>query len=136
MGQCARVGERVLSGGDSRRHAPPSRYHLWIAALGGLFFAGDLAAWNTSVLLTSAASATLFGNTSPLWVSLGALFLFKEKLGRGFWAGLGLALVGALIILGENFSAQPSVGLGSLLPSSPECFMPLSSSAPSARAKG
>lgn len=104
--------------------------------MGGLFFAGDLAAWNTSVLLTSAASATLFGNTSPLWVSLGALFLFKEKLGRGFWAGLGLALVGALIILGENFSAQPSVGLGSLLPSSPECFMPLSSSAPSARAKG
>lgn len=105
----------VPFGFEIRRRAPPSRYHLWIAALGGLFFAGDLAAWNTSVLLTSAASATLFGNTSPLWVSLGALFLFKEKLGRGFWAGLGLALVGALIILGDNFSAQSSAGLGSLL---------------------
>jgi len=102
-------------GVEVRRRSPVSRHHLWLAVLGGLFFAGDLATWNTSVLLTSAASATLFGNTSPLWVSLGALLLFKEKLKPGFWAGLSLAMLGAVIIIGKDISTQPSVGWGSLL---------------------
>lgn len=100
---------------EVRRQQPASRRYLLWAALGGLFFAGDLATWNTSVLLTSAASATLFGNTSPLWVSLGALLFFKEKLRGGFWVGLALALVGTVIIIGGDYAAQPSVGLGSLL---------------------
>ncbi len=105
----------VPFGIEVRRRAPVSRHHLLIAALGGLFFAADLAAWNTSVLLTSAASATLFGNTSPLWVSLGALLLFKEKLQPRFWAGLALALIGTVAIISQDISTQPSVGWGSLL---------------------
>jgi drug/metabolite transporter (DMT)-like permease len=104
----------VPFGVEVRRRAPVSRRHVWLALLAGLFFAGDLASWNTAVLYTSAASATLFGNTSPLWVSLGALLLFKEKLGRGFWAGLALALTGAIIIVSATLS-NASVSLGSLL---------------------
>ena len=102
-------------GFEIRRRAPIARRHVLLAILGGLFFAGDLATWNTSVLLTSVASATLFGNTSPLWVSLGALILFKEKLGRSFWIGLALTLLGTLVIVGENFSLSSSVGVGNLL---------------------
>jgi drug/metabolite transporter (DMT)-like permease len=98
-----------------RQRRPAARRHVLLAALGGLFFAGDLITWNTSVLLTSVASATLFGNTSPLWVSLGALLLFKEKLGRGFWLGLSLALLGVVIIVSENFASGSASGLGSLL---------------------
>ncbi|MBM4424169.1 MAG: DMT family transporter [Chloroflexi bacterium] len=99
---------------EARRRAPISQRHLWFAVLAGLFFACDLGTWNTSVLLTSAASATLFGNTSPLWVSLGAMLLFKEKLRPGFWAGLTLTMIGTLVIVGENIDA-PSVNLGSVL---------------------
>jgi len=100
---------------QARRRAPLSRRHLWFAALAGLFFAGDLAAWNTGVLITNAANATLFGNTSPFWVSLGALILFKEELRPRFWAGLALAMLGAVVILGGDFLTHPTLGMGDLL---------------------
>src|SRR5450755_1684705 len=37
-----------------------------IIALGGLFFSLDLAFYNTAILRTTAANATLFGNYSPV----------------------------------------------------------------------
>jgi drug/metabolite transporter (DMT)-like permease len=89
--------------------------HLLLAALAGLFFSGDLATWNTGVLLTNATNATLLGNTAPIWVSLVALVLFKEKLGRVFWGGLALVMIGALVILGGDFLGHPTLGLGDLL---------------------
>ena len=48
-------------------------------------------------------------------MSLGALLLFKEKLRRGFWIGLGLALLGTLVIVSENFSLGSSASVGNLL---------------------
>lgn len=98
-----------------RQHRPLSKRHVALAVLAGLLFAGDLAAWNTGVLMTTAANATLFGNTSPFWVSLGALLLFKEKLRPAFWSGLGLAMLGSVIILGRDFLAHPTLGLGDML---------------------
>jgi drug/metabolite transporter (DMT)-like permease len=68
-----------------KRAGPVSQRHLWLAVLGGLFLALDLWLWNSAVLITSAANATLFGNTSVIWVSLGALILFKERLRPAFW---------------------------------------------------
>lgn len=103
-------------GWEVRRGPPLPRQAVAYAVLAGLFFAGDLGAWNTAALLTSAASATLFGNTSPIWVSLGALLLFHEKLRRGFWLGLALTLIGALIIVSGTLS-NAAVSLGSLLAS-------------------
>jgi len=108
------AGSRPLGRGQ-----PPglglSRRHLALAALAGLFFSGDLATWNTSVMLTNVTNASLLGNTAPIWVSLVALVLFKEKLGRVFWAGLALTMVGAVVILGGDFVAHPSLSLGDLL---------------------
>jgi drug/metabolite transporter (DMT)-like permease len=102
-----------------RRGAPRARTNarrpVFFAVLAGLFFVGDLATWNTAVLLTNAANATLFGNTAPLWVGLGALVLFKETLSSRFWTGLLLALAGAGVILGRDFLAHPTLGLGDLL---------------------
>ena len=100
---------------QAKRAAPFSRRHLWLAALGGIFFALDLAFWNNAVLITSAANATLFGNTSVIWVSIGAMVLFKEKLRPAFWGGLLLAMVGVLVILGQDFIIHPSLGYGDLM---------------------
>ena len=100
---------------QAQRRAPLSRRHIGFAILAGLFFAGDLAAWNTGVLITNAANAALFGNTSPFWVSLGALVLFKEKLRPAFWVGLAITLLGAVVILGGDFITHPAFGLGDLL---------------------
>jgi drug/metabolite transporter (DMT)-like permease len=99
----------------ARREWPLPRRAVGLAALAGLFFAGDLASWNTSVLITNAANATLLGNTAPLWVGLGALLLFRERLQPVFWAGLLLAMLGAAIILGNDFFTHPRLGWGDLL---------------------
>ncbi len=93
---------------------PPLR-GLQIAVLGGLFFAGDLAFWATGVMLSGATNPTLLLNTSPLWVGLGALILFQERLSATFWMGLMLAISGALVVLGLDSLRTLSLGLGTLL---------------------
>lgn len=100
---------------QAKQQAPLSKKHLALAALSGLFFAADLGSWNTAVLITNAANATLLGNTSPLWVSLGAVLLFKEKLRPIFWLGLLITLMGSFVILGSDFIQHPTLGWGDLL---------------------
>jgi drug/metabolite transporter (DMT)-like permease len=88
---------------------------LFLPILGGIFTAFDHGTWNSSLRYTSAANATLLGNTAPLWVALFAWLVFRQKLRGLFWAGLALALAGAVIVLGSDFIQHPSIGLGDLL---------------------
>lgn len=88
---------------------------VWGTVLAGLFFALDLAVWNTALLYTSAATSTLLGNLSTIWVSLGALFIFHESLKRRFWAGMIIALVGVAIVVGRDFFDHPDLSWGDLL---------------------
>lgn len=98
-----------------RRGARPwTRREVALAALGGLFFAGDLTFWNSGIMISGATNPTLLGNTAPVWVGLGAYFIFHEQLGRRFWYGLTLALAGALLILGLDALRSLTLGLGSL----------------------
>ncbi len=92
-----------------------TRAMILLPLLGGVLTALDHAFWNTSVLYTTAANATLFGNTAPLWVALAAWLIFKEKLKARFWTGLALALAGAAIVLGSDFLLHPDLGLGDLI---------------------
>jgi drug/metabolite transporter (DMT)-like permease len=94
---------------------PITRRMVLLPLLGGLLTALDHAFWNTAVLYTTAANATLFGNTAPLWVALGAWLVLKEKLEGKFWSGLALTLAGAVIVLGNDFLLHPSLGLGDLI---------------------
>ncbi len=110
-----RNDNQVLAMTNAESHASPVTRHILLAVLGGLFFAGDLAAWNTAVLIGNVANATLLANTSPLWVGVGALILFKEKLRPLFWGGLLLAMLGVAVILGQDFLLHPSLGQGDLL---------------------
>lgn len=98
-----------------RRRGWPARRGVLLAALGGLLFAGDLAAWSTGVMLSGATNPTLLANTAPLWVGLGAMLIFREKLGGGFWVGLALALAGAALVLGLDALQSVELGLGTLL---------------------
>jgi drug/metabolite transporter (DMT)-like permease len=88
---------------------------LVFPALGGLFLALDLALWNTAVLYTKAANATLMGNTAPLWVALVAWLFLRERLSGGFWIGLALTLTGATIVLGSDFILHPTFGWGDVM---------------------
>jgi drug/metabolite transporter (DMT)-like permease len=83
-----------------------------IIAAGGFFFALDLAFYNTSILQTSAANATLLGNNTPIFVGVLTWLVFRRKPGYSFWIGLALAVVGSLVILGADIARHARFGLG------------------------
>ena len=82
---------------------------------GGLWFALNLGLLSSALLRTSAANATLLDNTAPIWVGLGALIFFHEKLGRRYWAGLALALVGAAVVSGFRLAGGVSLNAGDVM---------------------
>lgn len=100
----------------SRRKQPPlSRRGIGLAAWAGLFLAIDLATWASGITYGGATIPTLLGNAAPLWVGLGAFFLFREKLRPAFWVGLALAMLGALIVLGVDLGADFEINKGGML---------------------
>ncbi|HEX5807665.1 MAG TPA: DMT family transporter [Anaerolineales bacterium] len=80
--------------------------------LAGVFTALDLGFWTASLSYTTAANATLLGNTAPLWVALGTWLILKQKLAADFWRGLLIALFGAALIMGSDFLLHPRFGIG------------------------
>jgi len=99
---------------QSREDSMP-RSVLIFPILAGIFTAGDFTFWNSSLAFTTAANATLLGNTAPLWVALGAWLIFREKITNVFWLGLLFALTGALLIMGGDFLLHPRLGIGDLM---------------------
>jgi drug/metabolite transporter (DMT)-like permease len=83
--------------------------------LAGMFTAGDLALWTTSLSYTTAANATLLGNTAPLWVALGTWLILKQELTSAFWCGLAITLTGAALIMGTDFIFHPRFGMGDVM---------------------
>ena len=96
---------------------PIDKRYLVLPLLAGIFTACDFALWNSSLKFTTAANATLLGNTSPLWVALFAFFILREKLRGIFWLGLVTALTGAMLVMGSDFLRHPTLGLGDLMAS-------------------
>jgi len=88
---------------------------LGIIALGGLFFALDLALYNTSILKTSAANATLLGNNTPIVVGLLSWIIFRKRPAAAFWLGLALAISGTLVVLWSDLSRHMRFGVGDLM---------------------
>lgn len=80
--------------------------------LAGVFTACDLGLWTTSLSYTTAANATLLGNTAPLWVALGTWLILKQELTPAFWRGLSVTLLGAGLIMGTDFLLHPRFGIG------------------------
>jgi len=82
----------------------------WFAVLGGAFFGLDLALFNTAVMKTTAAEATLFGNNAPIFVGLGTWLFFGRRPKRAYWAGLALASTGGAAVMIAGFSGPASGG--------------------------
>jgi drug/metabolite transporter (DMT)-like permease len=96
----------------ARRNSSIWSASLIFPILAGIFTAFDLALWTASLAYTTASNATLLGNTSPLWVALGTWLILKQKLSAGFWRGLMIALMGAVLIMGTDFILHPRFGVG------------------------
>jgi len=83
--------------------------------LAGVFTACDLALWTSSLSYTTAANATLLGNTAPLWVALATWLILRQQLSKAFWRGLGITLIGAALIMGTDFILHPRFGIGDVM---------------------
>ena len=90
-----------------------SERRLIIAA--GLFFAGDLAVWHWSIVLTSVANATLLANLAPIFVTLTVWLLYGRRPTAMFLAGLAAALAGVTVLLGGDFRAGGGAVFGDFL---------------------
>jgi drug/metabolite transporter (DMT)-like permease len=83
-----------------------------LLVLGSIFFGLDMGLWNTAVQYTSVANAVLLGNTAPIWVGLGAILIYHERLLRNFWLGVFLALAGAALIVGTDSLRSQALNIG------------------------
>lgn len=92
---------------------PVSARAAAVAVAGGVFFALDLALWNTAVLRTQAAIASILGNNTPVFVGIMSWLVFKRRPRASFWIGLALALGGCLVILSADLR-RAADGAGSL----------------------
>ena len=88
-----------LARGSSRTVSTRAR---WLAVAGGVFFALDLALWNTAVLRTHAAVASTLGNNTPFFVGILSWLVLRQRPRASFWTGLALALAGCLLIMSAD----------------------------------
>jgi len=86
---------------------------LMLAA--GVFFAGDLAVWHWSIILTSVANATLLANLAPIFVTLAAWLLFRKTPSALFLFGMATGLFGVVLLLGGDLAAGGMALLGDAL---------------------
>ena len=99
---------------DRKREHIDGRTWL-IIGLGGLFFALDLALYNTAILRTSAANATLLGNNTPIVVGLLTWMVFRRRPQPAFWMGLVLAISGSVVILWGDLTRHAPFGVGDIM---------------------
>ena len=81
----------------------------------GLFFAGDLAVWHWSLVLTSVANSTLLANLAPIFVALAAWLLFRQQVQKKFLIGLAVAVTGMTVLIGGDFQLQGKELIGDAL---------------------
>ena len=78
-----------------------------LLALAGFFFAVDLVSWHWSIKFTTVAKRHV---ARELRAALGHVVggrLFGEKIQPRFFIALGLAFVGAFILMGASFQLSP-----------------------------
>ncbi|HLK04137.1 MAG TPA: DMT family transporter [Candidatus Acidoferrum sp.] len=95
-----------------RKKPSVDRRTLAIICVGGIFFALDLAFYNTSILQTSAANATLLGNNTPIFVGLISWMVLRRRPAAAFWLGLALAVAGSLVIVWGDLRHHAHLGWG------------------------
>jgi drug/metabolite transporter (DMT)-like permease len=86
-----------------RRGATPANHIKipWVMmVLAGALFAGDLATWHAGIVRTSAANATFLSNLTPIVVVSVAWLTTRVVPKGGYWAAVGVALLGSLLLSG------------------------------------
>jgi drug/metabolite transporter (DMT)-like permease len=93
----------------------PGRKLALLVAFAAFFFAADLAAWHVGIRMTKLGNATLFGNLSSFAFAAWGLWLARRWPSPVQAAALGLAAIGAGLLMGSSFELSPRNFTGDLL---------------------
>ena len=85
----------------------PRKAWLWLS-VPTLAFAIDLWLWHKSILLVGPGLSTLLANAQVFFMALAGMFLFGERLGLRFIAGVLLAFFGLWLLLGAGWATLPA----------------------------
>lgn len=88
-----------------------------VLALGGagVLLAIHFSAWIPSVRLTTVAASTVLVSTQPVWTAVLARIFLGDRLRRAAAIGIGVALAGAVVISGFDFTLSGHAFLGDML---------------------
>ncbi|KAB1910615.1 DMT family transporter [Micromonospora sp. AMSO31t] len=98
---------RALTVGAGRREG-------LYCVLSGVALAAHFATWMPSAQLTSVAAATALGATQPVWQGLIARWQGR-RLPAAVWAGIAVAVLGAVLATGADFGVSGRAFAGDLL---------------------
>ncbi|HEY4634766.1 MAG TPA: DMT family transporter [Candidatus Limnocylindrales bacterium] len=100
---------------ERRRLGPLPGRARRLAAVAGIFFAGDLLFWHHAIEAVGAGLATVLGNLQVLVVGFIAWVVFGERPSRATLAALPIVLVGVVLISGivgtGAYGADPTLGV-------------------------
>ncbi len=116
------IAVALMATGQWRQWQRLTRREVAIAVGAGGMLALHFWSWNTSITLTSVAASVVLVNTQPVVVALLSVFWLREAPSRRQWAGIAIAMTGALIVASPDFAAgaasattHPRAWLGDML---------------------
>ncbi len=100
---------------ERRRYGPLPGRSRRLAAIAGVFFAGDLMFWHHSIEAVGAGLATVLGNLQVLIVGVVAWLVFGERPSRSTMIAVPVVLGGVVLISGVvgsgAYGANPALGV-------------------------
>ena len=98
-----------------RRYGGLPATSIRLAAIAGLFFAGDLLLWHHAIEFVGAGLATVLGNLQVVIVGIVAWLLLGERPSRATLLALPVVLIGVVLISGaiggDAYGADPGLGV-------------------------
>ena len=100
---------------EHRRYGGLPSKTIRLAAIAGLFFAGDLLFWHHAIEAVGVALATVLGNLQVIIVGIVAWLLLGERPSRSTLLALPVVLVGVVLISGaiggDAYGTDPALGV-------------------------
>jgi drug/metabolite transporter (DMT)-like permease len=100
---------------ERRRYGPLPMRAVRLAAVAGVFFAGDLTFWHHAIEYVGAGLATVLGNLQVLVVGVVAWLVFGERPSRATMVAVPIVLFGVLLISGVvgsgAYGSNPALGV-------------------------
>jgi len=104
----------VLAAWQQKGKPLPTWSLIGAVAIGGLFFAADLAVWHIGILQTKLANATLFGNFASFLFAIYGFILIRQLPDRVQGGAVLLAVLGTFLLLARSYELSPDNLVGDL----------------------